>query len=119
MLKNRSSRLVFSTETGRLCPACGHAVAACTCGTTAKAAVLADGAVRVMLQTKGRGGKSVTVVKGLALDAPALSAVGKQLRAACGAGGTLKDGVLEVQGAHVELVLAWLHAQGYRAKKAG
>jgi translation initiation factor 1 len=58
-------------------------------------------------------------VRGLALDAQALAALGKQLRTACGAGGTAKDGVLEVQGDHAERVMAWLKAEGWVVKRAG
>ena len=52
----------------------------------------ADSVVRVQRETKARGGKSVTLVRGLALDSAALAALGKQLKAACGSGGTAKDG---------------------------
>lgn len=78
-----------------------------------------DGVVRVSLQSKGRGGKSVTLVKGLALDAMALAVLGKQLRTACGSGGTVKDGVIEVQGDHCEAVLQALDKLGHRAKRSG
>ncbi|MBU4323108.1 MAG: stress response translation initiation inhibitor YciH, partial [Gammaproteobacteria bacterium] len=68
---------------------------------------------------KGRGGKSVTLVKGLALDAAGLTALGKQLKAACGTGGTVKDGVIEIQGDHVDKVMSSLQAGGYKVKRAG
>ena len=109
--------LVYSTDTGRMCPQCRQAIADCIC----KAAVLpkTDGVVRVSLQTKGRGGKSVTLVKGLPLDAIELAALAKQLRAACGTGGTVKDGMVEVQGDHVATVMAALQKQSYVVKRAG
>ena len=75
--------------------------------------------VRVSRETKGRGGKAVTVVRGLALDAAGLEALGKRLRTACGSGGTVKDGVVEVQGDHLEKVIALLTAQGMKVKRAG
>lgn len=111
--------LVYSTESGRMCPDCGQAVAACTCKASAKAAPLGDGVVRVSRQTKGRGGKCVTVVKGLALDGDALAALGKQLRTACGSGGTVKDGVIEVQGDHCDLIMEALKKHGHSPKRAG
>jgi translation initiation factor 1 len=116
-MKQATSGLVYSTESGRMCPACRQPIASCAC----KAAPLpaGDGIARVSRQTKGRGGKSVTVVKGLALDAVALAALGKQLRAACGCGGTVKDGVIEVQGDHCELIMDLLGKLGHRAKRAG
>lgn len=110
--------LVYSTDHGRTCPGCRRPVSACTCK-TAPPAPAGDGIVRVSREKQGRGGKTVTVVRGLALDAQALADTGRRLRAACGAGGTAKDGVLEVQGDHVERVMAWLAAAGHRVKRAG
>ncbi len=109
--------LVYSTEAGRMCPACRQPVAQCVC----KVAPLptGDGTVRVSRETKGRGGKAVTVVKGLLLDAAALTEMGKQLKTACGTGGTVKDGVIEVQGDHCERVMQVLKAQGFSVKRAG
>jgi translation initiation factor 1 len=78
-----------------------------------------DGIVRVSRETKGRAGKGVTLVKGLALDAAALLALGKQLKSACGSGGTVKDGVIEVQGDHCERVIELLKTCGQVVKRAG
>jgi translation initiation factor 1 len=78
-----------------------------------------DGIVRVSRETKGRGGKAVTLVKGVLVDATALADLGKQLKAACGTGGTVKDGVIEVQGDHIERVMQILNAQGHTVKRAG
>jgi len=100
-----------------MCPECRRPLAECNC--KAKAAITGDGVVRVSRQTKGRGGKSVTLVKGLALDPVALALLGKQLRTACGSGGTVKDGVIEVQGDHCDLVVEALKKQGHDAKRAG
>ncbi len=74
---------------------------------------------RVSREKQGRGGKLVTVVRGLPGDAAELAAWGKRLRTHCGAGGTVKDGVLEVQGDHVERVVAQLAEAGVRVKRAG
>ena len=117
-MKNTSnSGLVYSTDAGRICPECRQPVAGCTC--KARAVVTGDGVVRVSRQTKGRGGKSVTLVKGLALDAAALALLGKQLRTACGSGGTVKDGVIEVQGDHCDLVMEAVTKLGHHPKRAG
>ena len=115
------SRLVYSTESGRICPGCGQPVAACTCREQQKAAVrpATDGIVRVSLDTKGRKGKGVTVVKGVALDDAALVQLGKALKSACGSGGTTKDGVIEIQGDHRDAVIALLQKQGMTVKRAG
>jgi len=78
-----------------------------------------DGFVRVRRETGGRGGKTVTAAYGLALPEADLARLGKELKSACGSGGTVKEGVVEVQGDHVERVMAWLQARGYKVKRAG
>lgn len=94
-----------------MCPVCRQAVAQCACS-RGKPVPASDGVVRISRETKGRGGKSVTLIKGLALDVRALAQLGKQLKAACGSGGTVKNGVIEVQGDHVALVTELLKKQG-------
>jgi translation initiation factor 1 len=117
------SRLVYSTDQGRLCPACAQPQTACVCKARAAAAkrLVGDGIVRVSRDASGRKGKVVTLVKGLPLDDMALQQVAKQLKAACGSGGTVKDGVLEIQGEHVERVMAWLsqRPEAWKVKRAG
>ncbi len=109
--------LVYSTETGRMCPDCRQPVAQCSC----KAAALptGDGVARVSRETKGRGGKAVTVVRGALLAEPELAQLGKELKALCGSGGTVKDGLIEVQGDHVERVVEALKKRGHTVKRAG
>ena len=116
MKTTSTSSLVYSTDGGRACPACRQPVAQCRC--KAAAAVSGDGNVRVSRQKQGRGGKTVTLVTGLALDGTALATLGKQLRTACGSGGTVKDGVVEVQGDHCELVMDTLRKLGHAPKRA-
>lgn len=116
--RNASGGLVYSTEAGRMCPNCRQPIAQCVCGAKTVAAP-SDGVVRVSRETKGRGGKAVTVVKGVALDPLALALLGKQLRTACGSGGTVKDGVIEVQGDHAERVVELLKKEGWVVKRAG
>jgi translation initiation factor 1 len=120
-MKHRSDAggLVYSTEAGRMCPVCRKPVAACICASKAAAAPSGDGIVRVSRETKGRGGKAVTLVRGLALDAASLVKLAQQLKTSCGSGGTVKDGVIEVQGDHCEKVMAVLKAQGHAVKRAG
>ena len=112
-----SGGLVYSTDSGRMCPACRKPVAECLCGQEIVPA--GDGIVRVSRETKGRAGKGVTLVKGLALDAAALTQLAKQLKAACGSGGTVKDGVIEVQGDHCERVIEVLRQQGKTSQTCG
>jgi translation initiation factor 1 len=101
-----------------MCPACRQPIAHCVCRRNT-ATPATDGIVRVSKESKGRAGKNVTLVKGLALDALALQQLGKQLKTACGTGGTVKDGVIEVQGDHCERVIEMLKAQGWAVKRSG
>jgi len=116
-MRKSSGGLVYSTESGRMCPACRRPVAQCTCRQAAAPA--GDGIVRVQRETKGRGGKAVTVVRGVPLDAAALVKLGQELKAACGSGGTVKDATIEVQGDHVDKVIALLQQRALRVKRAG
>ncbi len=118
MRPSRPGGLVYSTDLGRTCPACRRALAACVCAAAKADAARGDGIVRVGRETKGRGGKTVTLVRGLALDAAALEALGKALRSACGAGGAVKDGVLEIQGDHRERVAALLVEREFKVRVA-
>jgi translation initiation factor 1 len=113
-----ASRLVYSTDAGRMCPDCGKAIAACVCKKT-NTRPASSGGVRVSRQTKGRGGKTVTRVEGVPLDDDALMQLGKQLRSICGSGGTVKDGVIEVQGDHCDKVIEALKQLGFAPKRSG
>jgi len=113
-----ASRLVYSTDAGRMCPACRQPTLACVCK-KATARPAPSGVIRVSRQTKGRGGKTVTRVEGVPLGDDALAQLGKQLRTACGSGGTVKDGVVEVQGDHVDRVIEALKQEGYATKRSG
>lgn len=119
MRKATTSGLVYSTDAGRMCPECRQAIGACACQARAAAPPAGDGIVRVGRETSGRGGKAVTVVRGVALDAAALATLGRKLKALCGSGGTVKDGVIEVQGDHRDRVIQALQADGWTVKRGG
>ncbi|HUH59865.1 MAG TPA: stress response translation initiation inhibitor YciH [Candidimonas sp.] len=112
----RSSALVYSTEVGRVCPGCERPVTLCMCGSKPDP-VRTDGVVRVSLETKGRRGKGVTVIKGVPLASPLLEQFGKQLKMLCGSGGTTKDGVIEIQGDHRELAASQVAERGWKLRK--
>jgi translation initiation factor 1 len=116
-MRNTGGGLVYSTDGGRMCPSCRRPVAQCSCRQAAAPA--SDGIVRVLRETKGRGGKAVTVVRSVPVDAAGLLKLGQELKAACGSGGTVKDGSIEVQGDHVEKVMALLRQRGFEVKRAG
>ena len=75
MRKAGQGGLVYSTDGGRMCPACRQPVAACICAQRPRAPD-GDGIVRVSRESKGRGGKTVTLVRGLSLDARAQALIG-------------------------------------------
>ena len=105
--KNRDSRLVFSTDVGRIKE---EPVAEEAPG---------DGNVRVRPEKKGRGGKVVTVISGLPMAGNELKAYAKQLKKRCGGGGAVKGGNVELQGDHVDVMVDYLKKAGYDAKKSG
>jgi translation initiation factor 1 len=104
-----------------MCPACRRALKECVCragggGPRGKAA---DAVVRVGRQTKGRRGKGVTVVTGVPLTGADLTKLAKALKKRCGSGGTVKDGVIEIQGDHRDALVAELTKQGFTVKRSG
>ncbi len=114
--------IVYSTGMGRVCPGCLRPVAECVCK-TAKAAearnVARGGAVRVGRETQGRKGKGVTVISGLPLGSDELDQLATQLKKRCGSGGTVRDGLIEIQGDHRDVLVAELIRLGWAAKRAG
>lgn len=98
-----------------MCPGCGKPLAACVCRQAQ--APVGDGTIRVRLETKGRKGKGVTVITGVPLAPAELAALGKQLKQQCGAGGTVKEGAIEVQGDHCESLAEALKQRGWRVKR--
>jgi len=116
--KNTSSRLVYSTEHGRICPACSRPVFECICRRE-KDAPKGDGIVRVGRQTKGRKGKGVTLISGVPLDYEGIKILGKELKKKCGTGGTVKDGIIKIQGDHRDMLIAELGKKGWTVKRSG
>ena len=101
-------RLVYSTEHGRVRPRESRPAP--------PGAAPSDGIVRIFRERAGRGGKTVTVIRGVPGDATALLG---ELRRLCGTGGTLKDGAVEIQGDQRERVAEHLRGLGHRVKLAG
>lgn len=114
----RGDGIVYSTQHGSMCPRCRQPVARCTCGQELSAA-RGDGIVRVGRQTQGRKGKGVTVITGVPLAGPELAALGKELKKKCGTGGTVKDGVIEIQGDHRDRLVKELRSRGWTVKRSG
>ena len=125
-MNDKDSRLVYSTETGRICPECGRPADACACRKKKAvkvgqppAAYPKDGIVRIRREVKGRKGKTVTMVFGIPLENGELQDFAKTLKRRCGAGGFVRDGIVMIQGDHRETLLEELTKHGYRAKPAG
>ncbi len=111
------SGLVYSTDSGRHCPECEQPEADCICAQ--QPINSGDGVACVRRENKGRGGKTVTTIQGLCLTLDELKALTAALKKRCGCGGSLKDGVIEIQGDQVELLLEDLRKRGFTAKKTG
>lgn len=110
MKADSNSRVVYSSESGRIKP---------DSATQKTPASPADGTVRLQRQTKGRGGGTVIVISGLPLTAAQIKELAGALKKKCGCGGTVKNGVIEIQGDHRDLLLGELQSRGYRVKLAG
>jgi len=116
--KNTNSDIVYSTEHGKMCPACSRPVSECICRRQ-KGAPKGDGIVRVGRQTKGRKGKGVTLISGVPLNYEAIKRLGKELKKKCGTGGTVKDGIIEIQGDHRDMLVHELEKKGWTVKRSG
>jgi translation initiation factor 1 len=118
--KGRANATVYSTQHGRMCPHCGLSAKKCVCRANPRGTrPTGDGVVRVRLEKKGRGGKTVTTATGIPLADRDLTDLAKRLRRRCGSGGTLKDGIVEIQGDHADTVIALLVDEGFEVKRAG
>lgn len=109
--------LVYSTDKGKICHQCGQPAHAGACPKRPQAT--GDGKVRIRRETKGRKGAGVTLITGIPLAGEELKNLHKQLKQLCGVGGTLKDGVLELQGDQREKILKALAGKGWDVKIAG
>lgn len=115
----KNSSLVYSSDSGRICPQCSKPIADCICRKPATIPHKGDGVVRVGRETKGRKGKGVTLINGVPLPPDELKALAKELKQKCGTGGTLKDGVIEIQGDHRDALIDLLKAKGWVVKRSG
>jgi translation initiation factor 1 len=113
-----NSRIVYSTGIGTLCPNCRRPVRECVCPKGVPGAAKPN-AVRVARETQGRAGKGVTTIRGLPLSLSDLEALATKLKKRCGSGGTVRDGVIEIQGDHRDVIVAELIKAGWQAKRAG
>lgn len=116
------SRLVYSTESGKICPTCQRPASGCICKqpkSKSNARVKIDGIIRVQREVKGRKGKTVTTVYGFEIDGSELKELATRLKRRCGTGGTVKAGVIIIQGDHRQTVVTELQNNGFKVKIAG
>ena len=107
-------RLVYATDQGRLCPDCRQAL--CQCQANHQAPI-GDGHVRICFTTKGRKGKGVTTISGLPLAQAELLQLYKELKQKTSVGGTIKNGIIELQGDQCNKLIALLSHRGYASVK--
>lgn len=108
MSNDKNSRLVYSTETGRIKDE-----------KLAPSTPQGDGIVRIRRETAGRNGKGVTTISGVPLDDTRLKDLAKSLKVLCGTGGSVKDSVIEIQGDQRDKLKAELEKRGFTVKLAG
>ena len=118
MARHRDSQPVYSTDGGRLCHQCQRQLVKCVCG-DARPLATGDGVVRIRRETKGRGGKAVTVITGIPEHPDTLKTLCKQLKQRCGVGGAVKGDTLEIQGDQRSTCQAHLEKLGYKVKLSG
>jgi len=116
--KDSGYRVVYSSGIGSICPGCGKPVSGCICGAKTKIPS-GDGIVRVRKETKGRGGKTVTAVKGIPLNENGITELASKLKKILGTGGSVKDGIIEIQGDRCDAVTDILIKEGYKVKRSG
>ena len=114
-MKNRNSGLVYSTDSGRMCPGCDQPLDQCICKNTVQ--FNKSDIIRIRREVKGRAGKTVTTITGL--PGNQLNDLSRKLKQHCGTGGSVKEGVILIQGDHRPKIRAWLEKEGFTVKLAG
>ena len=112
----KKGRTVYSTETGRTCPTCGWPEADCRCAKSVDEPVPERVTAKLRIERSGRKGKTVTVVDGLPRNPDFLEDLAKELKTACGAGGTARDDRIELQGDHRDKIRDLLCGKGWTVK---
>ncbi len=119
MSKNQNGGLVYSSEWGRMCPGCEQPVDQCRCRKNQTPAAAKDGIIRVGRETKGRKGSGVTLITGISAGEEEIKKLAADLKKKCGAGGSVKDGIIEIQGDHRDRLVEELQKMGYKVKRSG
>lgn len=117
-MKKEKGGLVYSTEQGRTCPGCENPITECRC-LSKEPVPSRDGIVRISRESKGRKGKTVTLVKGIPLPRTELALLCKELKRQCGTGGTLKSDIIELQGEQWDRLNRIFKQRGWVVKRVG
>lgn len=120
--RSDDSGLVYSSEHGRMCPHCGLPGKRCKCRKNPRkhgSTVEGDGIVRVRREKKGRRGKTVTTLSGIPLLEADLKLLAADLKRRCGGGGSVKNGVIEIQGDHCDVLVEELEKRDFKVKRSG
>ena len=112
-------KLVYSTDQGKHCPECSKPSAACICKSQSNTIASADGVVRIRRETKGRKGNGVSIIEGTGLNEKEAKLLAKHLKQAVGAGGSVKNGLIEIQSDQRDKIKAALEKKGFTVKIAG
>jgi translation initiation factor 1 len=117
-MSDRNARTVYSTATRSICPTCGWPVGDCRCSSqfARDEALPARITAKLRLETKGRGGKTVTVVYDLPKNQPFLEDLARELKRACGSGGSAADTTVEIQGDKRDRIRELLKKKGWIVK---
>jgi translation initiation factor 1 len=110
------AKTVYSTETGRACPKCGWPIAQCRCSTNVDQPLPEKIVARLLVEKARRGGKTVTVIDGLPRNQPFLEQLASELKKACGSGGTVAEGRVEIQGDQRERLRELLAKRGWTVR---
>ena len=116
MTSRGNARTVYSTGAGRICPRCSWPEANCQCSRKAEDPIPSRIVAKLRMEKKGRGGKTVTVIDGLPRNAAFLKELSQELKRACGTGGTVIDGGIELHGDLRERVREVLAQKNFTVK---
>jgi len=111
---NSNSQLVYSTASGSICPKCQKPKMDCNC--TKRETTQGDGIIQIQKSTKGRKGKTVTLISGIQEDETTLKNLAKTLKQLCGSGGSMNDGTILIQGEHCTKIKVYFEQKGYKVK---
>ena len=116
-MKKKRDGLVYSTDHGKMCPGCNKAISNCAC--SKEESIASKGPIKIRRETKGRKGKGVTVISNIPLTLSEIKNLAKELKTKAGTGGTAKNGTIEIQGEHINLLIEELKKRGFAVKKTG